>query len=257
MCNDTELISELSGAFLSDSLRMSSGSILLQQLRSRQSKSSTNNKSSSDGKNEKSDIITSSCDGTTVAPTNPSAAAISQRKISLPTAAKKKQVIEVCLGPDCAVAGGGAALLEIEDLVRPQQCNKDSHNDDMKIIVQPGGCRDHCTEGPNVRLISCNGGGGVDADFHKVNNPEACRRVVNSLFPTESTPANNELHAAGQSTHATGATNRNIHDDTSSSSDNVVARLLLRKEDANRWKAHRERAGKERRLQAISRSQGM
>eukprot|EP00985_Skeletonema_marinoi_P020633 scaffold12330_cov83-Skeletonema_marinoi.AAC.12 len=234
---------------------MSSGSILLQQLRSRrQSKSSTNNKSSSDGKNEKSDITTSSRDGTAV---NPPVSAISQRKISLPTATKKKQVIEVCLGPDCAVAGGGAALLEIEDLVRPQQCNKDSHNDDMKIIVQPGGCRDHCTEGPNVRLVSCNGDGGVDADFHKVNNPEACRRVVNSLCPTESTPTNNELHAAGQSTHVTAATNSNEHDDSSSSSsDNVVARLLLRKEDANRWKAHRERAAKERRLQAISRSQG-
>jgi len=154
------------------------------------------------------------------------------------------------------VAGGGAALLEIEDLVRRQQCNKEGNNDDTKIILQLGGCRDHCTEGPNVRLISCNGGGGVDDDFHKVNNPEACRRVVNSLFPTESTPTNNELHAAGQSTNATDVTNRNKHDDTSSSSDNVVARLLLRKEDAKRWKAHRERAAKERRLQAISRSQG-
>mmetsp|Transcript_25119 Transcript_25119/g.50272 ORF Transcript_25119/g.50272 Transcript_25119/m.50272 type:complete len:235 (-) Transcript_25119:90-794(-) len=234
---------------------MSSGSILLQQLRSRQSKSSSNNKSSSDGKNEKSDITTSSRDGTAV---NPPVAAISQRKISLPTATKKKQVIEVCLGPDCAVAGGGAALLEIEDLVRQQQCNnKESNNDDTKIIVQPGGCRDHCTEGPNVRLISCNGGGGVDADFHKVNNPEACRRVVNSLCPRKATPANNELHAAGHSTHATAVTKSNKHDDTSSSSDNVVARLLLRKEDAKRWKAHRERAAKERRLQAISRSQGM
>eukprot|EP00985_Skeletonema_marinoi_P020649 scaffold12330_cov83-Skeletonema_marinoi.AAC.28 len=237
---------------------MSSGSILLQQLRSRQSKSSSNNKLSSDGKNEKSDIIKSSCDGTTVAPTNPPVSATSQRKISLPTATKKKQVIEVCLGPDCAVAGGGAALLEIEDLVRQQQCNnKESNNDDTKIIVQPGGCRDHCTEGPNVRLISCNGCG-VDADFHKVNNPEACRRAVSYLFPTESTPTNNELHAAGHSMRsATAATNSNEHDDTSSSSDNVVvARLLLRKEDAKRWKAHRERAAKERRLQAISRSQG-
>ena len=233
---------------------MSSGSILLQQLRSRQSKSSSNNKSSSDGKNEKSDITTSSRDGTAV---NPPVAAISQRKKSLPIATKKKQVIEVCLGPDCAVAGGGAALLEIEDLVRPQQCDKDSHNDDTKILVQPGGCRDHCTEGPNVRLVSCNGGGGVDADFHKVNNPEACRRVVNSLFPTESTPAINEIHAAG---HSMLSTTANINNDdggpsnTSSSDNGVVARLLLRKEDAKRWKAHRERAAKERRLKAISRS---
>ena len=155
------------------------------------------------------------------------------------------------------MAGGGAALLEIEDLVRQQQCNnKESNNDDTKIIVQPGGCRDHCTEGPNVRLISCSGCG-VDADFHKVNNPEACRRAVSYLFPTESTPTNNELHAAGLSTNATAAVSKSHeHDDTSSSSDNVVARLLLRKEDAKRWKAHRERAAKERRLKAISRSHG-
>ena len=47
------------------------------------------------------------------------------------------------------------------------------------------------------------------------------------------------------------------NDSADTSSDNsVVARLLRRKEDARRWKANRERAAKERRLQAISRNQG-
>jgi NADH:ubiquinone oxidoreductase subunit E len=45
---------------------------------------------------------------------------MSQRTISAFNT-KKKKVIEVCHGPDCAVAGGGAALLEIEDLIL-QQC---------------------------------------------------------------------------------------------------------------------------------------
>jgi len=229
---------------------MSSGSILLQQLRCRQSKSSSSSQktNSSDGKNENSDILSSSRDGTAAAPTNPSAAAISQPLITAIAVAKKNQIIEVCLGSDCAVAGGGAALLEIEDLVR-QQPNKESNNNDASIIVQAGGCRDKCTEGPNVRILSSNGGGGVDIDFHKVNSPEACRLVVGSLCPREDTPANNEFHAR-QSAHAMD-TETNDSNDTSSS-DSVVSRLLLRKEDARRWKVHREKAAKERRLQAIS-----
>ena len=59
--------------------------------------------------------------------------------------------IEVCLGPDCSGGGGGAALLEIEDLVSCREkvnttttstrsttydINKKSQN----IVVVPGGC---------------------------------------------------------------------------------------------------------------------
>ena len=240
---------------------MSSGSVLLQQLRSRQSSQSSSSiqkTNNSDDKNDNTDIKSSSRYGNAAAPNNPSVAEISQPLISAIGPTKKDKVIEVCLGPDCAVAGGGAALLEIEDLVRQQLCpNKESNNKDAEVIVQSGGCRDQCTEGPNVRILSSNGGGsGVDFDFHKVNSPEACRRVVRSLFPREDTPANNEF-LAGQSTLAMGAGSINESNDSADfSSDGVVARLLLRKEDARRWKAHRERAAKERRLQAISRNQG-
>ncbi len=242
---------------------MSSGSILLQQLRSRQSKSSSSSSiqktGNSDGKNENTDIKSSSLDvdGTAAGPTNLSVAEVSQPAISALATTKNNKVIEVCLGPDCAVAGGGAALLEIEDLVRQQLCpNKESNNKGDSIAVQAGGCRDQCTEGPNVRILSRNGGGD-DSAFHKVNSPEACRRVVSSLFPRKVKPENNEFHAV-QSALTMGAAIINESNDSAdtSSDSSVVARLLLRKEDARRWKAHRERATKERRLQAISRNQG-
>ena len=122
--------------------------------------------------------------------------------------------------------GGGAALLEIEDLVRQQLCpNKGSNFNSDTIIVQAGGCRDQCTEGPNVRILSSNGGG-VDFDFHKVNSPEACRRVVSSLFPRKDTPAKNEFHSVQSAlTMVTASINEsNDYADTSSDS-SVVARL--------------------------------
>ena len=163
---------------------------------------------------------------------------------------KKKKMIEVCLGPDCAVAGGGAALLEIEDLL-----HKCTIKGDMIATVRAGGCRDQCTEGPNIRILSVNSdntaaAGGrrnieeEEVDFHKVNCPEACRRVMDSLLCT----------ASSISTE-TRQTDDKEYKSSSSSSDNniIVSRLLSRKEDARRWKAHRERAAKERRLQAISR----
>lgn len=250
-------------------LRMSSGSILLQQLRGRScqsSKSSSShscnqntNKFSSDG-NENTEI-TSSYDGadnaTPVTQTNPSeVGAMSQKKIisALNTTTKTK-VIEVCLGPDCAVAGGGAALLEIEDLILQRRTNKSNDKDDDTIIVKAGGCRDQCTEGPNVRILSCTM---MVADFHKVNSPDACRRVVHSSCLEEASPTTSASHdAADYATVTTTAANSNNYYDSTdaSSSDYVVARLLLRKEDAKRWKAHREKAAKERRLQAISRNQ--
>lgn len=52
--------------------------------------------------------------------------------------AKEEHItIEVCLGPDCAVAGEGAALLEIEDLIRF------SASSEKEISIVSGGCRDH------------------------------------------------------------------------------------------------------------------
>lgn len=235
---------------------MSSGSTLLQQLH-RQSKSSCTSPSQNSHKSIEADentknITSASRDAAIIEQTGPSAVGVSitHKEADAINTMSKKKMIEVCLGPDCAVAGGGAALLEIEDLL-----HKCTIKGDVIAMVRAGGCRDQCTEGPNIRILSVNSdntaaAGGrrnieeEEVDFHKVNCPEACRRVMDSLLCT----------ASSISTE-TRQTDDNECKLSSSSSDNniIVARLLSRKEDARRWKAHRERAAKERRLQAISR----
>jgi hypothetical protein len=231
--------------------------MLLQQLR-RQSKSSCTSPSQNSHKSIEADEntknITSSRDAAIIEQTGPSAVGvpITHKEADAINTKSKKKMIEVCLGPDCAVAGGGAALLEIEDLL-----HKCTIKGDMIAMVRAGGCRDQCTEGPNVRILSVNSDGANTAggrrrnleeeevDFHKVNCPEACRRVMDSLLCTSSS-----ISAEARQT------DDHNYKSSSSSSDNniIVSRLLSRKEDARRWKAHRERAAKERRLQAISRT---
>ena len=236
---------------------MSSGSTLLQQLR-HQSKSSCTSPSQNSHKSIEADentknITSSSRDAAIIEQTGPSAVVSITHKEAdaINIMSKKKKMIEVCLGPDCAVAGGGAALLEIEDIIK----NKCTITGDMIATVRAGGCRDQCTEGPNVRILSVNSddttaAGGrrniekEEVDFHKVNCPEACRRVMDSLLCTAS--------SVSTETRQTG--NKEYKSSSLSSDNNIiVSRLLSRKEDARRWKAHRERAAKERRLQAISR----
>ena len=56
------------------------------------------------------------------------------------------QQIEVCQGPDCFGAGGGATILEIEELVQEQDA------DNFHVIR--GGCRNFCSMGPNVHYCS-------------------------------------------------------------------------------------------------------
>ena len=107
---------------------MSSGSTLLQQLR-HQSKSScctspsqNSHKSIEADENTKNITSSSSRDAAITEQTNPSAVvgvSITHKEAdAINTMSKKKKMIEVCLGPDCAVAGGGAALLEIEDIIK-------------------------------------------------------------------------------------------------------------------------------------------
>jgi len=95
--------------------------------------------------------------------------------------------IEVCQGPDCSGLGGGAALLEIEELVQEykdrnshqNKCNEGEDQEqksaikgmttavsdmnldsgererqcDTSINTIVGGCRDFCTVGPNVHIL--------------------------------------------------------------------------------------------------------
>ena len=82
----------------------------------------------------------------------------------------KATTIEVCQGPDCKGIGGGAALLEIEELVQ----NIPSHS----ITVQPGGCRNFCSMGPNVHLLERKS---IQESFHQVKNVDMCKDIVNTV----------------------------------------------------------------------------
>ena len=75
--------------------------------------------------------------------------------------------IEICQGPDCTGLGGGAASLEIEELVREyngqlqKYCNHASMGSkfcDNMISIDVGGCREFCTVGPNVHIIEYSSG---------------------------------------------------------------------------------------------------
>ena len=98
--------------------------------------------------------------------------------------------IEVCRGPDCTGLGGGAALLEIEELVREHrsQTGKES----IKVVV--GGCRDFCSVGPNVHIHAQkpNQSGKkrktnlLLESFQGVNDASSCSRVLESLIAYKS-----------------------------------------------------------------------
>ena len=195
--------------------------------------------------------------------------------------------IEVCLGPDCSGGGGGAAILEIEDLVSQQTgfcstftpSNPSSLADATtttsatprrgggRIDVVGGGCRDHCTMGPNVYIrrrrtssSSSSGPNGsittstaaapmdhIDSShFTKVDRPSVCRQVVVRAAAAATVAASDN---GGQPTTAEDrlevATN-----DVSESANN---RILLLREDGQRWRALRAKAANERRLRVRER----
>jgi len=93
--------------------------------------------------------------------------------------------IEVCQGPDCTGLGGGAALLEIEELVQEDEqgdviasiCSDGTFGSTSSTAVVAGGCRDLCTVGPNVH-IQC--GKHILDLFHHVNDASSGPLVVES-----------------------------------------------------------------------------
>ena len=87
----------------------------------------------------------------------------------------KATTIEICQGPDCKGIGGGAALLEIEELVQ----NIPSHS----INVQPGGCRNFCSMGPNVHLLERKI---IQESFHQVKNVDMCKDIVDMIDSRDS-----------------------------------------------------------------------
>ena len=135
---------------------------------------------------------------------------------------------------DCSGGGGGAALLEIEELLsyRAKSCtgnnSDDANNKNVKVVI--GGCRDRCTMGPNVHIRNH----ANDTHHSKVNNPKKCRDIVTSIYKKDTVSGG---------THTTSS-----HTTTDS-----VTSLLRRREDSARWQSHKDRAAKERRLRVRKR----
>lgn len=90
--------------------------------------------------------------------------------------------IEVCQGPDCTGLGGGAAILEIEELVREHRYQ----NGEETITVVVGGCRDFCSVGPNVHVHVRKKGkrktNQILESFQGVNDASNCNRVLDSVI---------------------------------------------------------------------------
>ena len=153
--------------------------------------------------------------------------------------------VEVCLGPDCSGVGGGAALLEIEDLVscrekvntttstRSSTC--DDNNNSQKVVAVPGGCRDFCTMGPNVHVRN-----NVEKNIHysRVNNPMKCRDIISSIYGEEE--EEEEEESSSVQIHVT--------------KDSSVESLMRRREDSIRWQSHKDKAARERRLKVRERN---
>ena len=102
--------------------------------------------------------------------------------------------IEVCRGPDCTGLGGGAALLEIEELVREHR-HTQTGQETIRVVV--GGCRDFCSVGPNVHIHARkrNQTGSkrktnvLLESFQGVNDASSCSRVLESILAYNS-PSN-------------------------------------------------------------------
>jgi hypothetical protein len=90
---------------------------------------------------------------------------------ALPSSNISPIIIEACQGPDCFGSGGGAVLLELEDLV--QECHDKTNGDGQCFRVVAGGCRNFCSMGPNVHASG--------RHFESVKDVEACRKIANDI----------------------------------------------------------------------------
>jgi hypothetical protein len=115
--------------------------------------------------------------------------------------------IEVCQGPDCTGLGGGAALLEIEELVQEEEeqeaKDQERHDDSgsaqllldpIQYQVEAGGCRNFCTVGPNVH-ISYKRSNILLESFHHVKDASSCRQVMKCAVDTSITTTRTQRHA--------------------------------------------------------------
>jgi hypothetical protein len=87
-------------------------------------------------------------------------------------------IVEVCQGPDCTGLGGGAALLEIEELIQEKQ-----NGERRSLCLVEGGCRDFCTVGPNVH-IRHRKHGSIES-FNHVSDSSKCDLAVQNAVVLE------------------------------------------------------------------------
>lgn len=111
--------------------------------------------------------------------------------------------IEVCQGPDCFGSGGGAAILEIEELV--QEYNSNVAADTCTTTVVRGGCRDFCSMGPNVHYRG--------QHYCKVASATECQELMKEASECSTTTTAVALP--------------------------ITTKLLLRQADRQRWQALR------------------
>jgi hypothetical protein len=154
--------------------------------------------------------------------------------------------IEVCQGPDCTGLGGGAAILEIEELVREhhfQSQQLQNHSPSGAIEVVAGGCRDFCSVGPNTHVLR----GQYQSrrkrtrtintlldSFSNVKDASSCDKVVRAAIAR----ASNEV-PAGTPTAAFEGT-ISTHKPSSSSSSSTKERhlsMVARRAERTRWEA--------------------
>lgn len=167
------------------------------------------------------------------------------------TDVERSLTIEVCQGPDCSGSGGGAAYLDIEDLVlsRPHRGGVEAG----RVSTSKGGCRNMCAVGPNVHVLRrvANGGynndSGVGSDSDRVRNVLRRRKSEElSLrhFPgVDSSAACRRIvrFAVSNSVSLLHKTDDDDDDDDDETDMTPVDRILRRRADAKRWKDMRER----------------
>jgi hypothetical protein len=210
---------------------MASGQALLQQLQARRLQAKASNSNGNgiidiDSGNKRS-VAIRSADTDTDTSTHPAQAATTDT------------FIEICQGPDCSGLGGGAALLEIEELVCEHSSNSNCAN---KPVLVMGGCRDFCTVGPNVYIgsrIKTNAIHGNQLSHHEhldhVDSPSRCADVVDALYQVGGGGAVGTVTGVATLPPPPTPTN-NIPKESNS----LVSRMAQRRSERLRWEALRQ-----------------
>lgn len=157
--------------------------------------------------------------------------------------------IEVCQGPDCTGRGGGATLLEIEELV----CEHSSNNNNdcaNKPVLVVGGCRDFCTVGPNVyirskRNTNTNTIHGQRVLLHHehldhVDSPSRCADVVDALYKVADGCGERAVNSVVRTATATLPPTQTSTSTTCKTSNSLVSRMAQRRSERLRWEALRQ-----------------